>query len=177
MTTRGRVRLAAMLLAVLGSVAGGGSRPAATSPVGARGTVGPLVITRAAISEPIGTNPAVLYFSVTNRGAESDALVAVTVAGTDRSDIHRTVTQRGLAWMESAREIAIPAGATTDFIPGGNHVMVHGGAAHLRRGAPIEVRLVFQRAGPLRLAAPVLAYREIDRLLAEAGRPGASRRD
>ena len=166
--------MAATVFALLGGVAGCGSRPGAT---GAQGEIGSLVISRAAIIEPIGPTPAVLYFSVTNRGGERDALVAVTVAGTERSDLHRTVTRAGLAWMEPAREIAIPAGTTIDFVPGGNHVMVQGGAGHLRRGARIEVRLVFRRAGSLQVAAPVLAYREVDRLLAGGGRPGERGRD
>jgi copper(I)-binding protein len=167
--------MAALLLTVLGGVAGCGGRPQAAGPIGASGAVGSLVITRGGIAEPIGTSPAVLYFTLTNRGARSDALVAVTVAGTDRSDIHRTVTRAGLAWMEPAPQIAIPAGATVDFVPGGNHIMVQGGAEHLRRGARVEVRLVFRRAGSLRITVPVLAYRELDRLLLAGGsRPGGS---
>lgn len=175
MTDRASGCAVALVLAIVGGVAGCGAAPGAAPPKAAVGAVGALVVSDGRIAEPIGANPAVLYFTIGNRGLSDDALVAVTVEGAGRSDIHRTSRRGSLAWMEPAAEIAIPAGASVDFAPGGNHVMVQGGEKRLRRGARVSVRLVFRRAGSLDFPVPVLVYRDLDRVLAGAGK-GARQR-
>ena len=156
------------MLIIFASIAGCGAAPETGQLAPTGGAVGALVISKGCIAEPIGTNLAVLYFTVVNRGKEDEALVAVAVEGTDRSDLHRTVSRGGLAWMEATTEIAIPAGGSLAFAPGGNHVMVQDSAKHLRRGALVRVRLVFRRSGSHRFPMPVVAYRDLDQCVADA---------
>ena len=174
MTPRRALLTAALVLGVTGGLAACGSSPETTRPTAASGAVGSLVVSDGRIAEPPGTGQTVLYFTVANRGSTDDALVGVAVEGTERSDLHRTVSRAGLAWMEPTAEVAIPSGRAVSFAPGGAHVMIQGGAGTLRRGALAEVRLRFRRAGLLQIPVPVVAYGELDRLAGQPARPAGS---
>lgn len=170
---RGRPALAlGLLVGVAATLAGCGRTPGSGEPGSPRVSAGPLIVSSGCIAEPIGANPAALYFTVTNRGPDDDALVGVIVDGVDRADIHRTVERAGIAWMEPAAEVAIPAGGSVRFAPGGHHVMLQTSSRRLRRGATVGVQLVFRRAGIVPLQVPVVAYADLDRRLGQAsGQP------
>jgi copper(I)-binding protein len=159
-----------LLVGLAATFAGCGQTPAPVEPGRSRGSAGPLIVSTGCIAEPIATNPAALYFTVTNRGADDDALVGVIADGVDRADIHRTVERAGIAWMEPAAEVAIRAGGSVHFTPGGPHVMLQTPSRRLRRGATVGVQLVFRRAGTVPLQVPVVAYADLDRLLGQASR-------
>ncbi|HUM14424.1 MAG TPA: copper chaperone PCu(A)C [Candidatus Nitrosotalea sp.] len=166
---RGRPALAlGLLVGVAVTFAGCGQTPAPVEPGSSRGSAGPLIVSSGCIAEQIEANPAALYFAVTNRGPDDDALVGVIADGVDRADIHRTVARGGIAWMEPASEVAIPAGGSVRFVPGGHHVMLQTSSRRLRRGATVGVQLVFRRAGTVPLQIPVVAYADLDRLLGQA---------
>lgn len=164
----GRSELVLGLLVGVALALSGCERAPGSVEDGPRVSVGPLVVSSGCIAEPIGTNPAALYFTVTNRGPDDDALVGVVVEGVDRADIHRTVERGGIAWMEPASEVMIPAGRSVRFAPGGHHVMLQTSSRRLRLGVPVGVQLVFRRAGIVPLQVPVVAYADLDRLLGRA---------
>ena len=159
-----------ILAAAVGVLAGCGGTPGWLEPAGSRVAVGALVVWSGCIAEPIGTNPAVLYFTVMNRGPDDDALVGVVADDVDRADIHRTVVQGRVAWMEPAAEVEIPAGRSVRFAPGGHHVMLQTSSHRLRRGTHVGVRLIFRRAGSVQVRTPVVAYADVDRLLGPGNR-------
>jgi hypothetical protein len=168
---RGRPALAlGLLVGVAATFAACGRTPGPGEPGGSRVSAGPLIVSRGCIAEPIGANPAALYFTVANQGPDDDALVGVIAEGVDRADIHRTAARAGIAWMEPASEVAIPAGGAVGFAPGGHHVMLQTSSRRLRRGATVGMQLVFRRAGIVPLQVPVVAHADLDRLLGQATR-------
>jgi len=164
---------AGVVLGVAAALAGCGQAPS-SSDSSTSVSIGPLTILDSCIAEPIGANPAALYFSVMNRGPVDDALVGVVVESVDRADIHRTVEHAGIAWMEPAPDVTIPAGRSVRFGPGAYHVMLQTSSSRLRRGMHVGVYLRFQRAGTIQVGTPVVAYADLDRLLGRANASGGS---
>lgn len=166
---RARLGLALGLAAGMAAgVSGCGRSPVGPAPDAV--SLGALLVSRGYIAEPAGQSPAALYFTVTNRGSADDALVGVAADGLGPADIHRTVERAGMTWMEATPSVSIPAGHSVRFAPGALHVMLRPTAHGLARGMDVGVSLVFQRAGLVRIHAPVVAYADLDDRL---GRPPA----
>jgi copper(I)-binding protein len=98
------------------------------------------------------------YFTITNHGS-ADKLIAVrtTVAGSTM--IHQTATDStgmtGMTGMSMIADVPIPAGGSVTLEPGGTHVMLAGLRSSLAAGATVELELVFEHAGAIRVATAV----------------------
>ena len=64
----------------------------------------------------------VAYFSITSSTA--DRITGVSSPQAERIEMHNTVTKDGLASMERADFVELPAGQTVTFAPRGLHLMV-----------------------------------------------------
>lgn len=117
---------------------------------------GALVIRDARIPEP-ASDVAALYLRVRNRDGTGDRLQSAATPVARRTMLHRTVNESGRASMRLASDgIPVPARGEVRLEPGGYHVMLSGLTQPLVRGMEVEVVLVFERAGTLRLRAPVV---------------------
>jgi copper(I)-binding protein len=97
------------------------------------------------------------YMTITNAGAESDRLIGVR-ADFPRVELHETVETEGVARMRSVPSIELPPGESVALRPGGLHVMFMGlGGDPFEVGEEVPVTLVFERAGEVEIALPVVA--------------------
>lgn len=73
---------------------------------------------------PVRTNPSAAYFTL--HGGEKDAtLISVTSPVAIRAEMHESVNRDGVTTMAPLKTVAVPAGGTVTFAPGGRHVMLY----------------------------------------------------
>jgi copper(I)-binding protein len=123
--------------------------------------VGDLVVTRAVAPAPVGDGPAAVYFTVVNRGAAADTLVAVASPLATEAMVHDQVQRGGSMIMAHVGELAVPAGDSVRLAPGGLHVMLTG-RQPIAAGDTLPVTLTFRRAGAVTLRVPVVTYGELE---------------
>ncbi len=97
------------------------------------------------------------YMAITNSGRAADTLTAVETPVAARVAMHKMSMTGGVMRMDPAGRIAIPAGATTRFAPGGLHLMLLGLKRPLRAGESFPATLVFAQAGRVKVAFDVTA--------------------
>lgn len=113
--------------------------------------VGALVVSRLwSRPTPGGARLTAGYLRITNTGSEPDRLIGGSAMIAGELEIHASEAKEGIARMRALREgLEIPAGATIELRPGGEHLMF----GHLRTaialGERFEATLVFEKAGPL----------------------------
>jgi len=104
-----------------------------------------IVVGPAQASRPIaGTSQIVL--TLTNRGDGDDALVGVDTASALGVESHLTEVTDGRVTMRELDEVALPAGSTTRFQPGGLHLMLVVPDGTVVVGATFEITLRFARS-------------------------------
>lgn len=96
------------------------------------------------------------FVKIVNSGAEPDRLIGVR-ADYPKVEIHETIEKDGVAKMQPAGEIEIPAGGTVELKPGGYHIMFMGlkGDQRFDVGETVEATLIFEKAGEVTLDFPV----------------------
>ena len=87
------------------------------------------------------------YLSITNKGRGADRLIAAASAAAARVSIHESRMVGSVMTMRALDAVAIPAGATALFRPGGLHLMLEGLKRPLKAGERVTVTLIFARAG------------------------------
>lgn len=104
---------------------------------------GDLVVT-AAWSRPAvaGTNGAG-FLTVANHGSGPESLTGATSPAAARVEIHSSSMTDGVMRMQKLARVAIPAGKTVTFAPGGHHLMLIGLKAPLKAGARVPATLTF----------------------------------
>lgn len=107
-------------------------------------------------SAPVaGTSQLVL--SIENRGDGDDLLVSAETDAALAIEVHRTVIEEdGRAVMRLLEEVALPAGATVRFRPGGLHLMVVVPDERVVLGGTFDITLRFARSAPVTLTAEVV---------------------
>ena len=117
-------------------------------------TAGPLRIEEPWSREsPPGTSVGFGYMRVTNTGERPDRLVAGRSPLAEDVRFHRTVRQEdGTTKMVRQKDgVAIPAGATIKFEPGGYHVMLIGLQRPVGPEKPVPLTVRFERAGEVEM--------------------------
>lgn len=89
------------------------------------------------------------YFTLFNRSATDDTLLAASSPVASDVQMHVTFTTGGVARMRPMSHIVVPAGDTVSFAPGGPHLMFMGLSTSLAAGSSVPVTLVFERAGEI----------------------------
>jgi copper(I)-binding protein len=117
----------------------------------------PAVTQAWARATPPGATVAAVYLTIDNAGGAADRLVSVSTAVADRSEVHATVREGDVVRMRRIEPLDVGAGERVAFEPGGRHVMLMGLQAPLVQGSRIAVTLEFEKAGPVRVEADVLA--------------------
>jgi periplasmic copper chaperone A len=87
------------------------------------------------------------YLTIVNGSALADQLVSASSPGAARVSIHESRLAGQVMTMRTLSAVAIPAGASVTFRPGGLHLMLEGLKAPLKAGSRVAVTLVFARAG------------------------------
>jgi len=87
------------------------------------------------------TSPGVAYFTLTN---SSDADIAVSGFASDcfaSVELHRSVTENGIARMESVSKLIIEPGSTVRLAPGGLHLMLRKPGDGVAAGSRCQVTI------------------------------------
>lgn len=123
----------------------------------------------ALVPQPPTTSEGALYLVLRN-GAAEDTLVSVMSPAAEKAEFHETVAgdHAKMGHMAPLSEVVLRAGETLQFVPGGRHVMLLNFAQRPMIGDAVPVRLRFKRAGEVMLAANVVAYADVERLIAAA---------
>lgn len=96
-----------------------------------------------------------VYFSITNRGAKDDQLLAVDTAVAGSVEIHESLSVNGVMQMRPVTSVSCPVGATVKVSPGGLHVMLLALKQPLVAGSRFDLTLRFRDAGSLKVQVPV----------------------
>ena len=83
----------------------------------------------------------VAYFSITSSTA--DRITGVSSPQAERVEIHNSVSKDGLATMEKAEFVELPAGQTVAFAPRGLHLMIFS-PQPVEPGATFSIQIEFQ---------------------------------
>lgn len=92
------------------------------------------------------------FVALTNRGKAADRLVSVETALSKKVEMHRSLMTNGIASMKRQDTgVAIPAGQTLTFAPGGYHVMFLGLTKALKGGDKAPATLVFESGARMKV--------------------------
>ena len=88
------------------------------------------------------------YMTLGNQGTGDDRLIAIGAPAPATAMLHASESSEGIARMRPMQAgLAIPAGATVEFKPGGSHVMITGLGGPLRAGDTLKLALRFEKSG------------------------------
>ena len=129
----------------------------------------PLRVVAALVPRPATTTEGALYLVLRNSGPE-DTLVGVWSDAANKAEIHEAMptTALGMAHMMPVSHVVLRTGETVQLVPGARHVMLLGFSTLPAVGGSVPVRLRFTRGGDVMLAANVVDYADVERLLADA---------
>ncbi|MCS7002363.1 MAG: copper chaperone PCu(A)C, partial [Dehalococcoidia bacterium] len=79
------------------------------------------------------------YFVIRNTGQQPDTLVSARADIANVTELHVTTITNNVARMQMVPQIEVPAGATVEFRPQGNHVMLIGVKGELKVGQTVPI--------------------------------------
>ncbi|HUU24366.1 MAG TPA: copper chaperone PCu(A)C [Methyloceanibacter sp.] len=97
------------------------------------------------------------YMTITNKGDGDDVLRSARSPKAKMVELHQTtMTDEGVMRMRPVEGgLSIPAGATLELSPGGNHLMIMGLDDALADGGALPLTLDFSSAGSVEITVPV----------------------
>lgn len=118
---------------------------------------GDLVISQAwSRATPGGAKVAGGYLTIENKGAASDRLIGGSAEIAGKFEIHEMAMDNGVMKMRALdKGIAIDAGKTVKFAPGGYHLMLEDLKGPLKQGDKVPVTLQFEKAGKVSISLDV----------------------
>ena len=104
-----------------------------------------------------GSDVAAAYLTVHNTATHAVSIVGVRCACAGHAMIHETTLNNGQSSMRPREPLAIAAGATLRFAPGGLHIMLQGLTRALKPGEEVPLELLLEGGGSLSVSARVRA--------------------
>lgn len=96
------------------------------------------------------------YFSINNSGKSDDRLIDARGEVSDKVELHTHIRDGDIMRMRRLDTgVAVPAGKSVTFAPGGHHVMLIGIKSPLKEGNTFALTLVFENAGTVVVDVPV----------------------
>lgn len=97
-----------------------------------------------------------IYFSVMSHGTTEDRLLSISTPAASSAEVHETIVDGDVMKMRAIEGgLIIAPGKTYEMKPGGIHVMLMGLKAPLKKGDTVALELVFEKAGVVKVEAPV----------------------
>lgn len=96
------------------------------------------------------------YLVIDNRGVQDDTLLEVRTPIAGHAEMHEHVHKDGLMKMQQLDTLAVPAGDSVSFKPGGYHIMLFDLKQPLIAGEHFPLTLYFKEAGQLQVEIDVL---------------------
>ena len=104
----------------------------------------------------VSSRPGAAYFTVKG-GSEATSLLGVSSPAAVRTELHEMKHENGMMTMSPLKDVAIPAGATVKFEPGGKHVMLYDISPEVHAGGKIPLRLAFANGKTIEVEAELRA--------------------
>ena len=104
----------------------------------------------------VSSRPGAAYFTVKG-GNEATSLLGVSSPAAVRTELHEMTHEGGMMTMAPIKDVAIPAGGTVKFEPGGKHVMLYDLSPEVRAGGKIPLRLAFANGKTIEVEAELRA--------------------
>ncbi len=96
------------------------------------------------------------YMTLKNSGKDADTLKSASYADAEKVEVHEHINDNGVMKMRQVQGgLAIPAGATVTFQPGGYHLMLIGLKHSLTEGQTLPLKLSFAHAGDVEFQVKV----------------------
>lgn len=106
---------------------------------------------------PAARNGAV-YATIRNDGAAPDRLIGIESGVAEGGEIHEMTMEGGVMQMRPLKDgLLVAPGATVELVAGRLHVMLVGLKRPLKAGETIRVTAIFEKAGRIEVAVPVVA--------------------
>jgi periplasmic copper chaperone A len=97
---------------------------------------------------PRGADVAGAYMTLVNKGTEPDRLVAGSLTGASRFELHRMEMEGGVSKMRPVKDgIEIKPGETVTLTPSSFHIMLTGLKQTFQQGQHVAGTLTFEKAG------------------------------
>lgn len=104
---------------------------------------------------PSGAKVGVVFFEMKAAASRGDRLIGGKTKTAERVEIHAHVMEKGVAKMRPVKGLEIPAGRSVVLQPSGYHLMLVGLTSPLKEGDTLDVTLVFERSGEVKLEASI----------------------
>ena len=103
----------------------------------------------------VSGRPGAAYFTIRG-GSKGDTLLQVSTPAALRTELHETMDHEGAKSMRPIRDVAVPAGGTLAFAPGGKHVMLFDLGPQVKPGDTIPLSLAFAGGRTIEAQAKVV---------------------
>lgn len=104
----------------------------------------------------VADRPAAGYFTMKGARAD-DRLLRIDSAVVDKIELHESAMNGGMMTMRQLAEVPLPAGATVEFAPGGNHAMLFGVDPRITPGTAIPMLFTFASGATIEIEAKTVA--------------------
>ena len=104
---------------------------------------GPVQVSNAWIRSLPAKLPAAGYFTMHNNSAKEISLTGAQSSACGMLMLHRSTEKGGMGSMDDVASVAVPAGGTVKFAPGGYHLMCMDPAPAIAPGATVSITLSF----------------------------------
>jgi periplasmic copper chaperone A len=103
----------------------------------------------------VAGRPGAAYFTIRG-GGKGDTLLQVSTPAALRTELHETLDEGGVKSMRPIRDVAVPAGGTLAFAPGGKHVMLFDIGPNVKAGGTVPLALAFAGGREIEVQAKVV---------------------
>ncbi|HEX4295261.1 MAG TPA: copper chaperone PCu(A)C [Rhizomicrobium sp.] len=104
---------------------------------------GPVQVSDAWIRSLPAKLPAAGYFTLRNMSAKEVSLTGAQSSACGMLMLHKSTENGGMGSMDDVASVAVPAGGTVKFAPGGYHLMCMDPAPAIAPGATVSITLSF----------------------------------
>ena len=109
-----------------------------------------------------GRKASVAYMTIHNQGGTPAVLTGISSSRFARVELHQTVLKDGVARMQALGAVTIDANSSTDFAPGGRHVMLLDPTRALKPGDEVTLQFHFESGAILIVASPLKTRISVD---------------
>ena len=102
------------------------------------------------------SRPSAGYFTI-HGGPTATTLIAVNSPVAVKSELHESMTAGGMSTMKPLGDLKIPALSTTEFKPGGKHLMLFDMNPGIKPGRPITLTFTFSDGSRMQRKAWAIA--------------------
>ena len=114
-------------------------------------------VANARIPQPPSGDVAVVYMTIHNTSGDADTLESASSSASGSASVHRTVRKGLVEEMLPDGPVTIAGGADFNLRTGGSHLMLEHLRGRLHVGDTVTVTLHFDRAGTVKVRAPVVS--------------------